>query len=201
MTRGDAHDDGFGLVEVLMALAIASLVTIGTAGVLAFSRELHVRTVQAEVVEAAIMKLSTLAALVEGSLPSRIDGTAYDRFGIEALGAMHPRTPIVRFALQGGQLLVGADGDQSQAVSPSSFVDLSAFDAAEFEYLVDSTEAFTWVTADQIGRASVLASRIVLIASHRRWPVVLWLAPLSGKMSQAQLGNLTSHSALRKATS
>jgi prepilin-type N-terminal cleavage/methylation domain-containing protein len=159
---------GFSLVEMLMTLVIASSIAIGLGTMFSFASELRSRVEVVEAVQMALVDLAALALQVE----------RFPRGDIAPLGDAH--VEIVAAATDGEQRFSIDLVDRQLAVIPdqgtqrTGAVDLSAFEAVRFEYLLERDARFEWSDAIAAEGTTILAARIVLDQGNRSWPIVIW---------------------------
>lgn len=168
-TRPDA---GFTIVELLVAVAIASLVVIGIGALFAIGTEVRGRAADNAAVQASLIELQALAGLANSEVGLTITSPS------EAGFALVPLQPG-RSGLDGwrAQLIRAATAVRIELHRGSnvSSVDLAAFDAVAIEYLVVGSSSADWTGGASVGGAAVQAARLRLALGSRVWRPLLWI--------------------------
>ncbi len=168
-TRPDA---GFTIIELLVAVAIASLVVIGIGALFAITGQLRDRAADSTAVQAALVDLQALATLADSEVGLSIATPSEAGFALAPLQPgqaqlgnwevrLIPTAPDARLELWRG--------------SNASSVDLAAFDAVGIEYLVVGSQSAAWTGGASIGGADVRAARLRLTLGSRVWRPLLWI--------------------------
>lgn len=170
---------GFSLVEVLVALVVASMLALAVGGLIGFAIDLEDRSERSDKTIAAILDLEALrSAILEAAGPSK--GVAIDearRSGFKLI-AERDRQNIPMMI----EILAAADA-RPAAINltfgmaddaTASTVDLSQFDTAMIDYLVSSAEILSWTGGDSVGDVA-LAARLLVTQGTRQWAVPLWV--------------------------
>jgi prepilin-type N-terminal cleavage/methylation domain-containing protein len=173
-TRGPTGDGGFSMVELLVALAISSLIVVGIGGLFAYSGELRSRSEQTTRIQAALIDLRSVASVLRGLPQTVVEGRVPAGFELlhqPGQGTTEAdRSSAARVYLQDTAFFI-----QYQVSGQISSVDLSPFDRAAIEYLVRPAQSPAWVSADQIGSQAILGVRLSLYERHRHWPLAIWM--------------------------
>jgi len=172
------NEQGFGLVEVLVALAIAAMSAVAIGGLLTFGVELRAREEKRADIERSILDVETLAALLGSSARTRIADVQSGSFEVASLGSAGTAGASVRIELEQDRLQIlptGGDGDTH--LRPQSVIDLFAFDDHRLEYLSSGSGRLAWTAASRVGDWPIIAVRLALTERHRRWPIILWSEP------------------------
>jgi prepilin-type N-terminal cleavage/methylation domain-containing protein len=172
--RGSA---GFSLVELLVALAVASAVIVGLGAIFVFAGELRSRTSEVAAVDSALVDVAVLGLQVERFAKAGIVVKSRTQFDLVPLAdADH----VLSFTLSSEDRSLDMDRPTlSFDGSPQrTSVDVSVFDVAQFEYLLDDAGVPRWTAAESQPPTEVLAARLLLKKRHRTWPLVIWVRPL-----------------------
>lgn len=184
MTTTDRHlhegDAGFTLLEVLVALVLASLLMIAVGGLFVFVGQLHDRVKTTGLIEQSLLDARAAGAVLSSwsSGLNKVSITGIDPagFSVQRISAADGTTAVARVTLGGSDDKHAAFlGVSNSADAPPSSVDLSAFDTAEIEYLTSTAQSIAWVRTDQLGTAKLRAIRLDLTSNLRRWFVILWV--------------------------
>lgn len=168
-TRSDA---GFTIIELLVAVAIASLAVIGIGALFAIGSQVRDRTSDSAAVQATLIDLQALAALADSEVGLTV-GTP-SAVGFDLL----PTEPNGRRSAGWQVRLVGAASDirvELRRANDATSVDLAAFDAVGIEYLVVGSPPPVWTGGASIGGADVRAARLRLVLGPRVWRPLLWI--------------------------
>jgi len=190
------RDAGFTLLELLVALAISSLIVMGIGGLFAFAGDLKSRSERATAIQAALVDLRAIVTTIAGSPPVILSAARRAGFELQLASAVGTTATIAVLSFHDGALFA----DYPTAGQMTS-VDLSAFDGASIEYLVYSAQTPAWVSSDLVGADGVLGARINLRERHRHWPLVLWVSVTSKSRSMSVCSSIErisrSHPAFR----
>jgi hypothetical protein len=172
---GPSADAGFGILEVLVALAIASLVTMAIGGLLVLASTVHGRVDEAERVETALLDVQGLLRIATDSVGLMIVRPAADGF------ALVDASPVAGSSPADDQNLLLRSKDASKRVElarngSAAAADLSIFEKASLEYLTVAAEGAVWKPAATIGGGKPVAARFRLQLHARVWRPVIWLA-------------------------
>jgi prepilin-type N-terminal cleavage/methylation domain-containing protein len=171
---------GFSLVELLVALAVGSAIAVGLGGLLALAGELRSRTSDVAAVSSTLVDMETLALLLEHSRKgeiTRFDDTHFE-IVLPPAGPRDAGALSIVVADRHITVSAGVNKASTEAAPPTSSVDVSVFDMARFEYLLEDIGGARWAAAELTSDGAVLAVRAVLRRDHRTWPVVLWVQPV-----------------------
>lgn len=162
MTEGP--EAGFSLVEVLIAIAITSLVAMAAGGLLVLGVAARDRVDESIRIEASLLALGSLAALTGGEV---------------WMGAESAEN--VGFALVGTDKRWQVDLSEGPSIAlqqreRTNRVDLSPFEDVSLEYLVRRGDGGAWVGAEAISSAELVAVRLRLASGRRVWRPLVWAA-------------------------
>jgi prepilin-type N-terminal cleavage/methylation domain-containing protein len=159
---------GFGMVELLVALAICAVLVMGAGSLISLGHQLRDRAEMAEQVQQAILDLRALGSVLGG-------GTWV------GLGDVRPRTfGLCHSGLGEGARLIGtfsllSDRASYRTASAVSEADLSVFDTSSLEYLVSTPTQQDWRPADALAGMRPVAARLLLSLGTRKWRTLLWM--------------------------
>jgi prepilin-type N-terminal cleavage/methylation domain-containing protein len=167
---------GFSMIEMLIALAIASLVMIGVGGLVAFGVELRDRSILVADIERALLDLSAFSSLIEEAGFESVGSVGDD--GFELAGRRNlPSQQGFGVRLAEGLLVVGPPGVSIEAEQAAAMAALDRFDDARMDYLVQAGSRWHWEPARNTEDQRVRGARLILKQAHRSWPVVIWVEP------------------------
>lgn len=176
----DTGDAGFTLVEVLVALVIFGSVIVAIGGLISFAGSLRERTAQSDRIASALQRLESLrSALIESV------GSPFDM----ALGDVAPREFDLVSTLSQPSLpvrvsLLDRAGESAPMVrltyisdvgGQSTSVDLSEFDRASLDYLIESNGTAAWASTGS--GSDFVAARLTLTRAQWIWTILLWVSP------------------------
>lgn len=165
-TGAHSRDAGFGLVELLVALAICSLIVLGIGGLLTFVGQLRDRSESTTAVQRALLDLMAVASALSEPSGAGLVSVTPSGFTLH----VPPATPLATVTLREGRLEV-----QYSRTENAISVDLSAFETASLEYLAISSQAADWRATLELPE-SPRAVRLHLTKRLWRWPLLLWIA-------------------------
>jgi hypothetical protein len=90
------------------------------------------------------------------------------------------RTTIVEASEKTPSKLVLSYGDGAE--SPTTSVDLSAFQSASIDYLDERGDGLSWVAGESVEGFS-LGARLLVRRGERQWSILLWVVPRSADRS------------------
>lgn len=161
-------DAGFGMVELLVALAICAALAVGAGGLISLGLKLRDRVELTTDVQRALLDLKAVG--------SELAGGAWVGLG-EAEAAdftLCRNAPGFAPALAGTFSLTDR-GVSYRTASASSSADIGVFEARSLEYLVATADEQEWRAAGQLAGARPLAARLKLSLGARTWRVLLWM--------------------------
>jgi prepilin-type N-terminal cleavage/methylation domain-containing protein len=171
VTRSSAHDGGFGVIEVLVALAIASIATIALGAMSYLAIRVADAVSTSRNVQIALQDLQGVQQLLSERVASNVRQSTGSSFVLTS-----------RVSLDGvAEVTLTGEVEQAALVLDgplmSARADLAAFDEVGFEYLerADPSEA-RWVATSQRPDA-VLGVRMRLQLGGRVWRPLIWIAP------------------------
>lgn len=155
------------MVELLVALAIGSLVMMGAGGLLAMGLTVRERVESAEALQRNLLDLRSLTStLVGGSFV--LLGDANDS-GFVLCRVLPNSTParLGEFRLEGDQAVYR---EKSETVSTTT----DAFERVNVEYLVVGPTQQSWLTSADLQGARPVGARLRLVWREWTWPLLLW---------------------------
>lgn len=165
-------DSGFTIVELLVAVAIASLVVIGIGALFAVGSQVRDRAKDSTAVQSALVELQALATLATSEVGLAIVTPSETGFALAPL-------EVGRAGLDGWEVqLIRASSDarlQLRRGSNTSSVDLAAFDAVGIEYLVVGSQSADWVGGVSVAGTETRAARLRLGLGPRVWRPLIWI--------------------------
>ncbi|OEO31855.1 hypothetical protein VW23_014355 [Devosia insulae DS-56] len=165
-------DAGFTIVELLVAVAIASLLVIGIGALFAIGGQVRDRAADNAAVQAALIELQALATLATSEVGLAIATPSAAGFALTPLETGRPE-------LDGWEVrLTQAAPDlrlELRRRSNVSSVDLAAFDAVGIEYLVVDSQSPAWTGGASVAGAEARAVRLRLTLGSRVWRPLLWI--------------------------
>lgn len=168
-TRPDA---GFTIIELLVAVAIASLVVIGIGALFAIGATVRDRATDSAAVQAALIELQALASLANSEVGLAIVTPSEAGFALQP--AEPGRSGLDGWRVQLVRPAAGARIELHRGNNASS-VDLAAFDAVGIEYLVVGSQSVAWTAGASVGGADARAARLRLTLGPRVWRPLLWI--------------------------
>lgn len=164
---------GFGVVELLVALVIASIIVVGIGALFTAAGNLQDRTNQTSRVMAALVDLQASATLASEETDLTIVGPSANGFALRrASASSHDAQVIVAIALQGDQHFL----ELSRGARLSS-VDLSVFEQVSLEYFAPDAKARLWGDWNEVD-SSIAAVRLVLTLGSRVWRPLVWVGDI-----------------------
>lgn len=165
-------DAGFSIVELLVAVAIASLAVIAIGALFAVGLQVRDRAADNAAVQSTLIELQALMALATSEVGVELTAPSETDFALEAV--QESRAELVNWGVQ----LTSAPQARIELRrgSNASSVDLSAFDTAVIEYLVVSSEAPSWTSGAGVGGSEARAARLRLSFGQRVWRPLIWIA-------------------------
>jgi prepilin-type N-terminal cleavage/methylation domain-containing protein len=166
-------DAGFSLLEILVALAIASLVAMAIGGLFALTGTLRTRLSETAQLEAALVDVQGLAQLLSAEIGLRLADPAADGFELvrpDPIAGNQP-APLAQLRLAQGKRL---EVTQATRVATAEVV---AFESTGLEYLVRAPGgAMKWQPASAANSAAPIAVRLRLVLRDRVWRPLLWVS-------------------------
>jgi len=164
-----SEDSGFALIELLVALAFASLATMAIVALTISAEAIKNRMDEEQNIEWGLLDVEAAT----GSLSERMDIAIMDPsdhgFDLRQSNAIG----LDRFDL--------STNSASDAVirlgTRQLTADLSAFETTTIEYLVRSPGRLDWVVASGLAGQLPVAARLLLSTGGRTWRPLLWAAP------------------------
>ena len=166
-------DAGFSIVELLVAVAIASLVIIAIGALFAVGLRVRDRAADNAAVQSTLIDLQVLTEMATSEVGLEITEPSETEFRLEAV--QEGRAGLVDWKA----LLVTSESRvriELRRGSNTSSVDLSAFDTTAIEYLVISSQAPSWTGGAGVGGSDVRAARLRLSLGQRVWRPLIWIA-------------------------
>ena len=170
MSRAVAHESGFSVLEVLVALAIASIATIALGAMSYLAIRVGDAVSSSRRVQIALLDLQGVQKVLGDSEAGDIVQPATGSF---VLASSANDQPVAEVRLTGGS---EPHGLVLSGRSVLTRADLAAFDEVGFEYLerADASGA-RWVATSQQSDA-VLGVRMTLRLGGRVWRPLIWIA-------------------------
>jgi prepilin-type N-terminal cleavage/methylation domain-containing protein len=173
MTAALKSDGGFSLVEVLVGLAIASVVVMGIGGLMSLAISVRASADEGNRVQRALVDLQAILHLAREATDLNIAHVADFEFSLQPVGTVSDEAPAIVQTLSlsegsGKTMLELVRGDRHSAA------DLSAFEAAGLEYLTVDPD-MKWQVADRIGAGHVIGARLRLQLRERVWRPLIWM--------------------------
>lgn len=170
---GDGNDAGFSLVELLVAIAITSMVVLAIGGLLTLGVRVKDRGDEAMTVQIALMDVEALAGLADGEVGFALAKPTDDGFELERRDGL-----TWSMALAGEAVELRRGERISRAL-------LSAFERVSLEYLAVTGKAGAWVEARRIGATTAsIAVRLRLQRGERVWRPLMWIADSPAEVPQ-----------------
>jgi len=172
-------EDGFTLLEVLIALVLSSVLMMAVGGLFVFAGQLRDEVKTTGAIERSLLDLRALrSALILWSTGFE----AITLAGVSETGFTETRVSQGA-ATSEVSVALNAPSDtkprsleiQPPSAGQAASVDLSAFDGEAIEYLTLGGPGPDWVHASQLGDAKPRAIRLVLQKAQRRWFTMLWV--------------------------
>jgi hypothetical protein len=162
-------DAGFGILELLIAVAIGSLVIVAIGGLFAVGLEVRDRADLNAGVQATLIELQALAGLAASDIG--MIATSASPGGFALVGSIDPNlTVTVRL-----QTIAASARVELSRGDKTSSVDLSVFEAAAIEYLATSSQPGRWSDAAGVGANQMRGARLRLTSGIRVWRPLLWI--------------------------
>lgn len=159
-------DEGFGIVEVLVGLAIASIALLALSTILSFVSTAQGRVIESEAVIKALVDAKALA----GELDNYRTSVATSSPELVILTEEDSAEPFLTLDIAGEQLTAVLDGRQFAQI------DLSIFDQRTLEYFSRAGDTqFSWRPLSGDAASDALLIRVSLEKGPRTWSVVLWV--------------------------
>jgi hypothetical protein len=161
-----AAEDGFSIVELLVAIAITSFVMLAVGGLLTLGLRVKERVDENAAVQATLIDLQGLAALAASEVGFAM--SAVSERGFELLKPRAAGPPIAwSVELHGAEI-------ELQRERLKSRVNLAIFESAELEYLAPATGHAEWLPAKSV-MSQALAVRLRLKRDRHVWRPLLWI--------------------------
>lgn len=165
-------DDGFGTVELLMALATCAGLAMGAGSLIALGLKLRDRVEVSAEVQEALLDLRAVGSAFAGGTWVGLGNTESDTFQLCSSLPGQAARVLGTFSLQ-------PDSAGYRTAFASSAADISVFEDQELEYLVVSTATQEWRTAGELGGERPVAVRLGLELGSRTWSMLLWMSQAS----------------------
>lgn len=162
-------DAGFGMVELLVALAICAVLAMGAGSLITLGLKLRDRVELTTEVQEALLDLRAVSSAFAGGTWVALGKTEGDTFQLCRSLPGQAAGLLGTFSLQ-------SESAEYRTASASSMADISAFEARALEYLVVDAARQDWRAADELGGARPAAARLRLELGSRRWTMLLWMS-------------------------
>lgn len=165
-------DAGFGMVELLVALAICAVLAMGAGSLITLGLKLRDRVELTAEVQQALLDLRAVSSAFAGGSWVGLGVTTSHTFQLcSNLPGQYPRL-LGTFSLQHGSA-------GYRTMFAGSVADISVFEGQQLEYLVVNAAKQDWRTADKLGGERPVAVRLGLELGSRTWSMLLWMAQAS----------------------
>jgi hypothetical protein len=162
---------GFSVLEILVALAIASTAMLAVGGLFQLTMTVSSTITSNERVSKSLLQLQQLLRATDKEVGLAIAEASNEDVILTAM-AEEPQARKLVLSLGNGQL---------RAVGARTVVaDLSAFDAVQLEYLAEVNQRPAW-SSTVIRLREVLGIRLRLTLGARTWRPLVWIASASDK--------------------
>lgn len=173
---------GFGMVELLVALAICAMLAMGAGSLISLGLKLRDRVELTADVQQALLDLRAVSSEFGGGSWVGLGDAAGDGFLLCRSGPGSDATHVGAFSLT-------ADSARYETEFARSAADISVFATHALEYLVVAPDGQDWRAAGELANARPLAVRLRLSLGARTWRMLLWMAR-SGTTQPIVLGAL-----------
>jgi prepilin-type N-terminal cleavage/methylation domain-containing protein len=170
--RAPASDAGFALIEILVALVIASMVAMAIGGLLLLSNTIRGRVAETGQIESTLVDVESLTAAMSHAVGLQIadpTSTGFDLVPPTPQVDEHP-SQSMHFTLVGKTVRV----EFSRGLRVT-MADVSIFDQAALEYFLPGTSGRVSWTERANGAATPLAVRLRLRFHGWVWRPLLWI--------------------------
>jgi type II secretory pathway pseudopilin PulG len=173
MNRTNVRDGGFSILEILVALALSSLVIMALGGLLSLVIKARTGIDEGTRIERALIDLQSILRLTGEAAGLTIadpDDAAFTLM-VASAGPDHPAEVSSRVTLEvTPQTKVLA----LQRGNRNTHADISVFDSVALEYLHTGSEP-VWGHADSVVAGPIIAARLRLAFRSRVWRPLLWI--------------------------
>jgi len=160
---------GFGMVELLVALAICAVLAMGAGSLIGLGLKLRDRVELTTEVQQALLDLRAVSSAFGGGAWVGLGDRGDESFQLCRGGSGLDLTFVGAFALS-------ADHASYSTAFASSTADISVFETQALEYLVVTPTEQRWRSADELAGARPVAARLTLGLGARTWRMLLWIA-------------------------
>lgn len=169
-------DAGFSLLDILVALVIASFVAMGIGGLFALTSTLRARVDETSSVEATLVNVEGLEQLMSRELALRVSSPTAAGFGLvrpdQVAGDI--AAPLVQVKLSSDP---GNGRIQVTTTTQVATAELVSFENAALEYLVPARSGgMDWEADGGSTAAAPIAVRLRLTLRDRVWRPLLWIS-------------------------
>jgi prepilin-type N-terminal cleavage/methylation domain-containing protein len=162
-------DAGFGMVELLVALAICAVLAMGAGSLTTLGLKLRDRVELTAEVQQALLDLRAVSSAFAGGTWVGLGNIQGDTF---ELCSGLPGQAAKRL----GTFSLRTNSAEYRTAFAGSAADTSVFEGQKLEYLVVNTSEQDWRTADELGGERPVAVRLGLELGSRTWSMLLWMA-------------------------
>lgn len=162
-----AAEDGFSIIELLVAIAITSFVVLAIGGLLTLGLRVKERVDENSAVQSALIDLQGFAVLAASEV-----GFAVSAIGERGFKLLKPRASEAPIAWS---VEIRDAEIELHRGRRKSTVKLSVFESAELEYLASSAGPAKW-TSTKPGLSDALAVRLRLERDRRVWRPLIWIS-------------------------
>jgi prepilin-type N-terminal cleavage/methylation domain-containing protein len=161
-------DSGFGMVELLVALAICAALAMGAGSLISLGLKLRDRVELTEGAQQALLDLRALTSVMAGGTWVGLGDVGDGRFQLCSARPGQQATLLGTFSAEPG--VAGY-----KAAHSTSAADIGVFQSVRLEYLTVTPAKQTWQTADVLAGSRPVAVRLRLGLGARTWRMLLWM--------------------------
>lgn len=161
-------DAGFGMVELLVALAICSVLAMGAGGLVSLGLQLRDRAESTGQVQQALLDLRALSSEFGGGTWVGLGDVGDNGFRLCRSGPGQDAKMIGTFSLL-------SDRASYRTASATTEAVISIFKTNTLEYLVATPTEQDWRPAGALAGTRPIAARLLLGLGVRSWRMLLWM--------------------------
>lgn len=162
-------DAGFGMVELLVALAICAVLAMGAGSLISLGLKLRDQVELTAEVQQALLDLRGVSSAVAGGGWVALSDASDKSFRLCTNAPGQSPKLVGTFSLQPNEA-------EYRSAFAISVADVAVFETQALEYLVVTPMAQQWLIADMLGSARPVAARLKLGLGERHWRMLLWMA-------------------------
>jgi hypothetical protein len=169
MKPASTPDGGFSIIEVLVALALCSLVVMGIGGLVSLAVQARSSVDETAKVQVALVDLQAILLLTGEATNLAVVKPTAEGFDlvIPKVGAASEISRRVELSASDGRLEL-TRGDRI------AIADLSVFDSAALEYLALDPDP-AWMSGDALMQSMPVGARLRLELKDRVWRPLVWM--------------------------